>query len=232
MINALLVSLANKTVGISVPGMDGLQPIVPDRQYSTIRRILTEGKDSYCVYLAAAVRQDPYIALYCPSDYGTVDLAGTTPGGGAAAHSRTAGVCLVGNASGPAFVGKSTEPLGAILTVTYESPSTVTLKTTTRTVIAPVSATGTRLVVRWPAWTGISGDVELGESYGALTQFEISLRGTYQYAKVREDLEAEPTLFSLLEFAGLEAAYYSAFTDEQRVGIVVLSLYRHFLSLQ
>lgn len=75
--------------------------------------------------------------------------------------------------------------------------------------------------VDWPEGTGISGDVKLDDG---VTSFELTFRLQYPLEAVVERLDADSSIYTLLEDHALEDEYFTADRPEEKIALVVLAM--------
>ena len=117
------------------------------------------------------------------------------------------------------------------LTLTWKSNTTLQITVDDINYIVPVTyvSSNNRLHVAWPEELGIAGDLQLGLAVVWDSDFEAKLpiRTGYPVARVVQQLLRSNAAYHVLQRANLDGAFYSLYTDAERLGVMVVSILKN-----
>lgn len=117
------------------------------------------------------------------------------------------------------------------LTLTWKSNTALLITVDGINYTAPVTydSSNKRLHVEWPEELGIAGDLQLGANVVWDSGFEAKLpiRTGYPVSRVVQQLLRSDTAYHVLQRANLDGAFYSLYTDVERLGVMVVAILKN-----
>lgn len=228
MLNFLTYVHGNKTW---LPTQYNAPDVKPaDAVATTLRRSLGTDSLQNCIALYRICCAHQMIAQHLPKETTSLDFAGLLFPATVPATVIQGELTTTGNAPGyflpvPTAPGKE-----KAITLTCISESKATLAFNgKKMVVTAVLGNPTTLVVQWPEDLPINGSVKLPDGFSWLAGSSIAIPTRYAYDVNNADkaLRSDVTVYDALEKQNLCAAYYSADTPEERIGICILLLIAH-----